>query len=393
MSTSYKHNFQQVKSVGDTKRVSLFGQVIKVNSDSNNIELEGTINVRLSNHEILTNVFPRNYGNQQLPLKGELVEIIKDDFDGRYYYGYSANVHNYPTHNSPNESVITTEDFVEPTSINPYKIFTGDTILQGRFGQSIRLSQSIPDKTPWQGSIGNSIITISSGQVETEDGSFLITEDLNQDPSSLYLAENITLPLIDESKRASYEEAIVDGSSYGGNQAVLNSDRLYLNAREDSILLSAQSGSIGLSGNTINLDGITSIRLDAPSYNLQANTFTTTNESRTIDSQTSTYNYDQFNLNGTNITIDHSRIALGQNAVHPLIQSNELMADVALLTTNISSLSVALSGVVAVLAVLPGGQAPAAALQAAATSLQTQATSIQTKASSGTYLSTKAFTE
>ena len=397
MSTGYKKRADIVRPSYTARHgedTIVYGKVTDVFTSTDNPELEGAIRFTHKSKRNLPSIaYPVAHLFQHLPLLGEVVSLTYNSSLEKVFYSLPINIYNYPTHNASDEVVTTTVDYSEPLTINPYTQYTGDTLLQGRFGQSIRFSQSIPNKTPWSGSIGNSLIVISSGQVKTEDGSFLITEDINQDPSSFYLAENINLPIIDVSKRVSYEEAVINGNSYQGNQAVLNSDRLYLNAREDSILLSAQSGSIGLSGNTINLDGINSIRLDAPSYNLQANNFTATNESRTIDSQTSTYNYDQFNLNGTNITIDHNRIALGQNAVNPLIQSNELMADITLLATNIATLCTALSGVVGLLSVLPAGQVPAAALQAAATSLQTQASSIQTKASSGTYLSTKAFTE
>lgn len=397
MSTSYKNTqrIQRPEYVNIHGEDTLvYGKVTRVFTSTENPELEGAIKFSHKSKRSLPSIaYPSAFTFQQIPLLGEVVSLYYNSSLEKVFYSIPINIYNYPTHNASDEVVVSTPDYSEPLSINPYTLFTGDTIFQGRFGQSIRLSQSIPDRTPWQGQLGSSVIVISSGQVQTEDGSSLILEDVNNDPASIYLIENSSIPLLDLSRRDSYEEAPQRADEYQGNQTVIASDRLYLNAREDSILLSAQSSSIGLSGNTINLDGISSIRLDTPSYSLQADTFTTINESRTIDSQTSTYNYDQFNLTGTNITIDHNRIALGQNAVHPLIQSNELMADLAVLASNISSLSQALDGVVGLLTALPGGQAPAAILKTATTSLQTQASSIQTKASSGTYLSTKAFTE
>lgn len=344
--------------------------------------------------EVASVALPASFGIKQYPLVGELVMISPspDDFSD-LVYSIPANAQNNPTTNIVDGYY--SQFFIERDDINPLQPYNGDTILEGRHGQSLRFShfQDINHSWGGQGDIGGAITILSNGQEEAEDGRSFILENVNEDPAILILGERFSLPLEDSSKRDSYEETIQDGSSFIGNQAILSSDRVYINARENSILLSAQKANIGLSANTVNIDGVSSIRMDAPTYNIQSDTFTATNKSRTIDSQTSTYNYDQFNLTGTNITIDHNRIALGQNAVNPLIQSNELMTDIALLNSNISSLSTALSGVVALLAALPGGQAPAAALQAAATSLQTQASLIQTKASSGTYLSTKAFTE
>ena len=67
MSTSYKRTFSQIASSNSRSSTSIFGQVVKVTTSSNNIDLEGTITVRLSNGNMLTNVFPKHYGIQQLP--------------------------------------------------------------------------------------------------------------------------------------------------------------------------------------------------------------------------------------------------------------------------------------------------------------------------------------
>ena len=391
--SSYKNTFQSIKPTTNHKYLGRFGQVIKVNTSTENLDLEGTISAVTSNGNILTNIYPKHYNIQQLPLLGELVEISKDDFEGRSYYSSPVNIHNFPTHNSPNESVITTSDYIEPTTVNPYRIYTGDTILQGRFGQSIRFSQTIENKTVWEGSTSNPVTIISNGQTPTEDGAFLLTEDINQDAATLYLVEDTKLPLIDLSKRDSYNQPIESGNEFRGNQAIIASDRLYLNARQDSVLVSAQSGSVGLSGETINIDGISSIRLDAPSYDLNSDTFVATNQERNINSETSTYNFTQFDINGTNVNVNYSRIGLGENAAEPVLQSTEFLTDIAALNLGLTQLATALTGVVGILAVLPGGQVPAAALQAAATTVISQANNIQTKAVSGNYLSTTVFTK
>ena len=336
--SSYKNTFQSIKPTTNHKYLGRFGQVIKVNTSTENLDLEGTISAITSNGNILTNIYPKHYNIQQLPLLGELVEISKDDFEGRSYYSSPVNIHNFPTHNSPNESVITTSDYIEPTTVNPYRIYTGDTILQGRFGQSIRFSQTIENKTVWEGNTSNPVTIISNGQTPTEDGAFLLTEDINQDAATLYLVEDTKLPLIDLSKRDSYNQPIESGNEFRGNQAIIASDRLYLNARQDSVLVSAQSGSVGLSGETINIDGISSIRLDAPSYDLNSDTFTTANQERNINSETSTYNFTQFDINGTNVNVNYSRIGVGENAAEPVLQSTEFLTDIAALNLGLTQL-------------------------------------------------------
>ena len=344
--------------------------------------------------QVASVALPQSNGIKQLPLVGELVLIHPSPETGAdLLYTLPANAQNNTTTNIVDGYY--SQFFIEREDVNPLQPFNGDTLLEGRHGQSLRFSHFQDTQHSWGGTgdIGGAITVLSNGQEAVDDGRSYILENLDNDAAILALIENASIEFVDNSKRDSYQDPIAVGNAFVGNQAILSSDRIYLNAREDSLLLSAQSGSIGLSGNSINIDGVSAIGLDAPSYSLEADNFTTINQTRTIDTDNATYNYDQFNLNGTNIVIDHTRIALGANASHGLIQSTELMADVASLSANLTSLSNALTGVVALLAALPGGQAPAAALQTAAVNLTTQATSIQTKATSGAYLSTKAFTE
>ena len=344
--------------------------------------------------ETATVALPMNYGIKQYPLVGELVQIHPSPEDGSdLVYTNPANTQNTPTTQIVDGAFA--DSSIERADINPLLPFPGDTLLEGRYGQSIRLSHFNSQQHPWlgEGALGGAITIISNGQKSTEDGTTAILEDINEDASILALLENASIGITDQSKRDSYEEAIENGYTFRGNQAILASGRLFLNARDESILLSAQNASIGLSSDTVNIDGVSSIRLDAPSYNLQTDTFTSANQTRNIGSETATYNYDQFTLNGTNINVNHSRIVLGEGAAEPLLQSTEFLADLAALNVSLTQLSTALAGLNAILSALPGGQVPAATLQTAATSVSTQANQIQTKVGSGAYLSTTVFTK
>ena len=341
-----------------------------------------------------TTAVPFSTGIKQYPVVGELVYIYPSTDDGgELLYSLPSNTQNTPTTNIVD--TIYADQFIEREDINSLLPFNGDILLEGRHGQSIRFSHFQDNQHAWRGTatIGNAVTFISNGQRTTEDGLDLIVEDVNEDAAIIALAEGASLDLIDNSKRDSYEEPIQNGSTYIGNQVIVASDRLYFNARQESILLSAQNANIGLSANTLNLDGITSIRLDAPSYNLNTDSFNATNQQRSIDSEISTYNFTQFDLTGTNVNVNYNRIGLGENAAEPLLQSTEFLTDIAALNSSLSQLATALTGVTALLAALPGGQVPAATLQTAATAVTTQANSIQTKAASGNYLSTTVFTK
>lgn len=337
---------------------------------------------------------PASFGIKQYPLVGELVMIhpSPDDFSD-LLYSIPANTQNNPTTNIVDGYF--SQFFIERGDINPLQPYNGDTLLEGRHGQSIRFSHFQDVNHSWggQGDIGGAITILSNGQEETEDGREFILENINQDNAIFILGERFSIPITDNSKRDSYDTDIQSGDSYIGNQALLASDRIYLNAREDSILLSAQNQGIGLSADKINIDGVTSLRIDTPTYNIKTTDTQTVAETLFEEANQATTNYDQYNLNGTNVNLSYDLINLGENATHPLIHSTELVADLGSLTTSLSQLSTALSGVTALLATLPGGQAPATALQTAANNVIAQANTIQTKTTTGNYLSTTVFTK
>ena len=92
--------------------------------------------------------------------------------------------------------------FLEKGTVNPLYAFEGDTILEGRFGNSIRLGNTVPDdiaplNNNWSltGSLGDPITILSNG-LRNESPSFnSITEDINQDKSSIYLTSTQQLPI------------------------------------------------------------------------------------------------------------------------------------------------------------------------------------------------------
>lgn len=93
--------------------------------------------------------------------------------------------------------------FKEQLNIHPLLPFEGDHILEGRFGNSVRFgatarSEEIPEqnKNNWsngaKGENGDPITIIRNGQSVALDGQGWIhaTEDVNLDPSSIYLTSN-----------------------------------------------------------------------------------------------------------------------------------------------------------------------------------------------------------
>lgn len=261
------------------KEAFLTGRVMKVNLDPKYPDTVGSIHYKPLGRvadELPVDQYPIAFPLQShikhIPLLNEIVLILpaaSKNLDTLatstvVYYLDVINIWNSPHFTGFPESTTVVnkvgEYFEERGDINPMLPFEGDVLLEGRSGQSLRFSQTVPGLTPWNGSTkGDPVIILSNGQVNTANGYEFITEDINKDSSSIYLTSTQIIPLQEGStNRSSYTQKPVETSAYNGSQVILNSGRLYFNATSDHILLSSPL-SIGLSGNTINLDASTRI--------------------------------------------------------------------------------------------------------------------------------------
>jgi len=164
----------------------------------------------------------------------------------------------------------TFEDNSNIRSLIPYE---GDYIIEGRFGNSIRLGSTVNvngnSYNPWSqdGKNGDPILILRSGQkpiTNTSDFSN-ITEDINGDKSSIYLASNQKIPLTPASENYnSYTTPPESISKYKGEQIILNSGRLVFNSKNDSILFSSLK--------SINLNSKESVNIDSPSTVINSST-------------------------------------------------------------------------------------------------------------------------
>ena len=162
--------------------------------------------------------------------------------------------------------------FIEKTDIHPLLPYEGDTIYEGRWGNSFRLgstvkNSSISNKWSSVGTNGDPIIILRNGQTNyTSDSWVPETEDINNDLSSIYLTSTQQLPLFPASvNNFSFSKSTppTNVGQYGGNQIILNSGRLVFNAKSDSILL--------LASKTIQLSCNETLGIDAKQISLTAN--------------------------------------------------------------------------------------------------------------------------
>jgi len=202
-----------------------------------------------------------------VPMEGEIVEITSEPAPNSptgkvQYWTKVVNVWNHPHHNSsPDTKQPNWQDRLlggnkEQSTINPLQINSGDLLIEGRLGQSIRFGGNRGSNLDLINSANNGkpIILISNGQIETKEGDSAIYEDINKDTNSIYLLSDHKTPLkAANNKRDSYDTVPPASDEYIGNQVVVNGGRLYFNAKEDSTFISAKE-SIGLNANTLNLD-------------------------------------------------------------------------------------------------------------------------------------------
>ena len=151
--------------------------------------------------------------------------------------------------------------FKENNTIKNLQPFEGDILLEGRWGNTIRFGSTVNDSSPpnpWSnnGENGEPIIIIKNGQTaESNDTWIPQVENINSDKSSIYLTSNQQIPIEGASiNYKSYDTPPESPNEFIGEQVLINSGRLYFNAKNDSILLSANT-SINLNTqDTVNID-------------------------------------------------------------------------------------------------------------------------------------------
>jgi len=218
---------------------------------------------------------------KKLPLKNELVLIINGP-SWKYrkagikpttkYWIDIVPIWNHIHHNAYPDvaqagegDVDLGDDFSEQSERNNLQLFPGDISIESRHGSSLRFSgtkfasNEISDK-----SNNMSPFTIlRNGQIETEDGLDAILENINDDASSIYLTSDHSVELSQANeKRDALENEPDKADAYKGMQVLINSGRLFFNAKEEGAFISATE-QIGLNAKEIGLDADDYIGLDS----------------------------------------------------------------------------------------------------------------------------------
>tara|TARA_R110002012_G_scaffold186759_2_gene353501 strand:+ start:449 stop:1492 length:1044 start_codon:yes stop_codon:yes gene_type:complete len=136
----------------------------------------------------------------------------------------------------------TISEYVPRIQIPPLVAFEGDRIIQGRWGNAIRFSNTSngsDDQTFWNnsGTDGDPITIISNGIEELE--SFTRTEDLNDGSSNLILSSTQQIEMESSNKLPTGYPKL---NQYVGSQIILSSDKIILNSMEDNVVISGNKG-------------------------------------------------------------------------------------------------------------------------------------------------------
>jgi len=162
--------------------------------------------------------------------------------------------------------------FNEKENIHPLLPFAGDIIYEGRWGNSLRFGSTCKIKGNWNnlwstsGNNGDPITLIRNGQDPnlSNFGAEPITENISSDLSSIYLTSYQKIPFsIANENFISYTTSPTTPSQFSNPQIILNSDRIVLNAKTDSVLISGEK-SVGISSNG-------SVNVDASSHYISSN--------------------------------------------------------------------------------------------------------------------------
>jgi hypothetical protein len=127
-------------------------------------------------------------------------------------------------------------------NVKPLQLFEGDIVIEGRGGNSIRLSSTIKNsneitKQPtWLPTkTGDPIMIISNTKPNSAITNGFRIEDINKDDSSIYLTstQKIGITLAN----SSLENNV---SNYTSPQIIFNSSRIILNSKVDNIIMSSK---------------------------------------------------------------------------------------------------------------------------------------------------------
>lgn len=140
------------------------------------------------------------------------------------------------------------------TTISPLQPYEGDVIVEGRFGNSIRFSNTVKiggdyyKPAGWSGTVSNDTgdpIIILSNRTKNLEARKFVTEDIQTDASSLYLTSTQTLTsfTLGTTENPNPLSCFLPGeSSFKQSQLIGVADRVILKAKSDIAVIDSPRG-------------------------------------------------------------------------------------------------------------------------------------------------------
>ena len=159
--------------------------------------------------------------------------------------GWHAHVEQYFGFKKYNKIFNYDFDFIQNPNIRPLLPYQGDTIIQGRQGNSLRFSTTSfsSPKNEWSqtGKEYDPITILSNGLAYNTDQQYYV-EQINKDASSIYLTSTQKIPLItDKVGQLNNLTNPLNVPDYFYPQLILNSDRIVINSKKDEVMLFAKT--------------------------------------------------------------------------------------------------------------------------------------------------------
>jgi len=242
-----------------------------------------TVSLRDRGSKNLLRCTPLDTNSRKIPVIGEQVYVLvgnSDEASGasnstKNYYLSTVGIQNNVNHNAlpkltkaegssvPNFSQVSngipiqgsTDNkidfgigFVEDSSISQLQPFLGDVIHEGRFGQSMRFGytpqntkqsdnkiKGVVNEPSWQSTTPQSPITIIRNGGQSNGYNKFVIEDINEDDSSIWLGSKQKIGLKSSNN---FTLGVIPTGTYKNPQIILNSDRVVINSKSDSVLIS-----------------------------------------------------------------------------------------------------------------------------------------------------------
>lgn len=261
----------------NVKKLPIVGEIVVLIAAAS--QYSKSTNISKSFYYVNTVPVQKSYNHNALPTVTSKNSIYRNQQDS----DASGFANNRVTIKNTAEPTID-ENFLEPDISTPLQMFSGDVIIEGRFGNSIRFGSTLKPNHPFANApawsmgtskISDPITIISNGRSQTSTNNRLSVESINDDKSSIWMTSGQQVFFAPSSFISNLirNNKLDSGfnSNFSGNQLFLNSDRININSKKYEVNIFSRGGVNITSDKTITIESSPKIELEATKINLGLN--------------------------------------------------------------------------------------------------------------------------